>query len=300
MLKLVYEIRVSIPARIDRVSMMDNPREKRSPEAAPHQAGEWSSAGERDIKPPAGDYAQEVAERTAGDRAPALPLFGRGATLALLVWGLLVLAFTSSVAGVTALWPLVPIVGAAVPLVLVFLAVQNSKYQREALCGDEVRTLLVTDDGAERVVPGALLQSNELTPAAARTNLSVTQATEVLERLAGNGHLDVAAVEGSLVYALRDSVRPVPDVESVGNSEAGNEKLPKLSPSAKPLDEPLSEREIEVLRLLASGRTNREISHELYVSHGTVKAHAANIYRKLDVHNRAEMVNRAKALGFVD
>ena len=71
MLKLVYEIRVSIPARIDRVSMMDNPREKRSPEAAPHQAGEWSSAGERDIKPPAGDYAQEVAERTAGDRAPA-------------------------------------------------------------------------------------------------------------------------------------------------------------------------------------------------------------------------------------
>ena len=300
MLKLVYEIRVSIPARIDRVSMMDNPREKRSPEAAPHQAGEWSSAGERDIKPPAGDYAQEVAERTAGDRAPALPLFGRGATLALLVWGLLVLAFTSSVAGVTALWPLVPIVGAAVPLVLVFLAVQHAKYQREALRGDEVRTLLVTDDGAERVVLGALLQSNELTPAAARTNLSVTQATEVLERLAGNGHLDVAAVEGSLVYALRDSVRPVPDVESVGNSEAGNEKLPKLSPSAKPLDEPLSEREIEVLRLLASGRTNREISHELYVSHGTVKAHAANIYRKLDVHNRAEMVNRAKALGFVD
>jgi DNA-binding CsgD family transcriptional regulator len=282
--------------------MMDNPREKWSPEAAPDQAGEWSNAGERDLKPTTGDYAKEVPERTAGDRAPASPLFGRGATLALLVWGLLVLAFTSSVAGATALWPLVPIVGAAVPLVLVFLAVQHAKYQREALRGDEIRTLLVTGDGAERVVLGALLQSNELTPvaAAARTNLSVTQATEVLERLAGNGHLDVAAVEGSLVYALRDGVRPLPDVEPVGNSEPGNENLPELSPSAKPLDEPLSEREIEVLRLLASGRTNREISHELYVSHGTVKAHAANIYRKLDVHNRAEMVNRAKALGFLD
>ena len=92
-----------------------------------------------------------------------------------------------------------PIVGAAVPLVLVFLAVQHAKNQREALRGDEIRTLLVTDDGAERVELGALLQSNELTPvaAASRTNLSVTQATEVLERLAGNGHLDVAAVEGS-------------------------------------------------------------------------------------------------------
>lgn len=281
--------------------MMDNPREKRSPEAAPDQAGDWSNAGERDLKSAAGDYTREVPERTAGDRGPASPLFGRGATLALLAWGLLVLLTTSSIAGVTALWPLVPIVGAAVPLVLVFLAVQHAKNQREALRGDEIRAVLVSEDGGEREVLGALLQSNGLTPAAAaaRTNLSVTQATEVLERLAGNGHLDVTAVEGSLVYALRDSVRPLPAGRSVGSSESWDENRREISPSAEPLDEPLSEREIEVMRLLASGRTNREISHELYVSHGTVKAHAANIYRKLDVHNRAEMVNRAKALGLL-
>ena len=165
--------------------------------------GDWSNVGERDLKPAASDYTQEVTERTAGDRAPASPLFGRGATLALLVWGLLVLVTTNSVAVTTALWPLVTIVGAAVPLVLVFLAVQHAKNQRDTLQGDEIRAVLVSDDGAEREVLGALLQSNGLTSvaAAARTNLSVTQATEVVERLAGNGHLDVTAVDGNLVCA---------------------------------------------------------------------------------------------------
>lgn len=282
--------------------MMDNPREKRSPEAAPAQAGNWSNAGEKDLKPTAGDYTREAPERTEGDHGPASPLFGRGATLALLVWGLLVLVTTNSVASVTVLWPLVPIVGAAVPLILVFLAVQHAKNQREALRGDEIRAVLISDDGGEREVLGALLQSNGLTPAAvaARTNLSVAQATEVLESLAGNAHLDVTAVEGSLIYALRDNVLPAPGGESAGSPESWGESRPELAPSVEPLDEPLSEREIEVMRLLASGRTNREISHELYISHGTAKAHAANIYRKLDVHNRAEMVNRAKALDLLD
>jgi len=214
----------------------------------------------------------------------------------------MVLVTTSSVVRVTALWPLLPIVGAAVPLVLVFLAVQHDKNQREALRGDEIHTALLSDDSAEREMLGALLQRNGLTPAAAaaRTSLSVTRATEVLEGLASNGHLDVTAVEGSLVYALRASGRPLPDAAAVDSAESPDENRQEISLPAAPLDEPLSDREIEVMRLLASGRTSREISHELYVSHGTVKAHAANIYRKLDVHNRAEMLNRSKALGLLD
>lgn len=279
---------------------MDNPREKRNPDAALDQTG----ARERDLEFAAGDDAQEVPERRASDPGPASPLFGHDATLALLVWGFLVLVFTSLVAGagVTALWPLLPVVGAAVPLVLVFLAVQHDKNQREALRGDEIHMVLLSDDGAEREMLGALLQSNGLTPAAAaaRTSLSVTQATEILERLARSGHLDVTAVEGSLIYALRDSGRPLPNAASVGSVESWDENRQEISLSAEALDEPLSEREIEVMRLLASGRTNREISHELYISHGTAKAHAANIYRKLDVHNRAEMLNRAKPLGLLD
>ena len=62
------------------------------------------------------------------------------------------------------------------------------------------------------------------------------------------------------------------------------------------LIEPLSPREIEVLSLIALGKTNKEISVELVVSPGTVKAHTSSIYRKLDVANRTEAVARAREL----
>jgi DNA-binding CsgD family transcriptional regulator len=65
--------------------------------------------------------------------------------------------------------------------------------------------------------------------------------------------------------------------------------------TGKPL-EPLSERELEVLQLLATGRSNREIATELYVATGTVKAHLNNIFRKLEAHSRLEAVTRARDL----
>ena len=66
------------------------------------------------------------------------------------------------------------------------------------------------------------------------------------------------------------------------------------------LIEPLSERELEVLRLIAAGHTNAAIAGELYVVVGTVKAHANNIYGKLGVRNRVQAINRARELGLVD
>ncbi|HWQ83161.1 MAG TPA: LuxR C-terminal-related transcriptional regulator [Anaerolineales bacterium] len=65
------------------------------------------------------------------------------------------------------------------------------------------------------------------------------------------------------------------------------------------LIEPLSQRELEVLRLIALGKTNLEIARQLIVSRGTIKAHAASIYRKLDVTNRTEAVARARQLGIL-
>jgi len=72
-----------------------------------------------------------------------------------------------------------------------------------------------------------------------------------------------------------------------------------VEPSGQPLVEPLSQRELEVLQLIALGRTNEEIARQLVVARGTVKAHAAHIYRKLDVANRIEAVARARQLGLL-
>jgi LuxR family maltose regulon positive regulatory protein len=65
------------------------------------------------------------------------------------------------------------------------------------------------------------------------------------------------------------------------------------------LIEPLSERELEVLQLMAEGLTNPEIASRLFLSLHTVKTHARNIYGKLDVHNRTQAVTSARALGIL-
>ena len=65
------------------------------------------------------------------------------------------------------------------------------------------------------------------------------------------------------------------------------------------LFDPLSPREQEVLHLLALGKTNSEIAQQLIVARGTIKAHTASIYRKLDASNRTEAVARARQLGIL-
>jgi predicted ATPase/DNA-binding CsgD family transcriptional regulator/Tfp pilus assembly protein PilF len=64
----------------------------------------------------------------------------------------------------------------------------------------------------------------------------------------------------------------------------------------QPLVEPLSERELEVLSLVARGLSNREIAGELALALGTVKSHLHNIYQKLDADNRTEAVTLARTL----
>ena len=67
----------------------------------------------------------------------------------------------------------------------------------------------------------------------------------------------------------------------------------------QPLIEPLSEREQEVLQLIAAGLSNREIAERLFITVGTVKRHVNNIYGKLDVHSRTQAVARAQELELI-
>jgi DNA-binding NarL/FixJ family response regulator len=70
-----------------------------------------------------------------------------------------------------------------------------------------------------------------------------------------------------------------------------------FAPRAEQPSTPLSEREREVLSLIASGATNKEIAQRLYLSPHTVKEHTSSLYRKLKARNRAEAVQRAERLG---
>jgi LuxR family maltose regulon positive regulatory protein len=69
--------------------------------------------------------------------------------------------------------------------------------------------------------------------------------------------------------------------------------------SQQPLIEPLTERELEVLHLLADGMSNQEIARKLVVALGTAKTHTASLYRKLDVVSRTQAVARARELGIL-
>ena len=80
--------------------------------------------------------------------------------------------------------------------------------------------------------------------------------------------------------------------------EQGAERQP-ARPSAYVPVEALSAREREVLRLIASGASNRDVARELVVSLGTVKKHLNNIFAKLDAHSRTQAVARAREAGLL-
>lgn len=74
----------------------------------------------------------------------------------------------------------------------------------------------------------------------------------------------------------------------------------QAQPIAFPFVDPLSLRELEILRLIAGGATNQEIAGRLVITLGTVKSHINHILRKLEAHNRTAAVARARELGLLE
>jgi DNA-binding NarL/FixJ family response regulator len=81
-------------------------------------------------------------------------------------------------------------------------------------------------------------------------------------------------------------------IESLPGNTLQTWPVPAISPPA--LVEPLSERELEVLRLVAEGLSNRQIAERLVVTRSTVKKHLEHIYSKLDAHSRTAASARAR------
>jgi DNA-binding NarL/FixJ family response regulator len=78
-------------------------------------------------------------------------------------------------------------------------------------------------------------------------------------------------------------------------------QLPDAAAPARPqpLAVPLSDRELEVLRLLAEGRSNREIAAAVFLAEGTVKNHVSAVLTKLGARDRTQAALRARALGLL-
>ena len=82
-------------------------------------------------------------------------------------------------------------------------------------------------------------------------------------------------------------------------SDAGLQTSRSPQLSGRPLTEPLTPRECELLQLLAAGLSYQEIAERLTIAVGSVKSHSHNIYAKLCVHNRAQATLRATELGLL-
>ena len=112
-----------------------------------------------------------------------------------------------------------------------------------------------------------------------------------------SGYLVKEAADAELVQALRDVAagrRYVHPLLGARLAEA------EAQSGGRPQADPLSEREHEVLRLLALGHTNQEIATMLFISVRTAETHRAHIMRKLGLSTRAEIVRYALATGHVE
>ena len=190
----------------------------------------------------------------------------------------------------TTFWWIVPVLGTVMPIALVMLDRPCLLYERP-------------DDRKikEQELLEALVERGALSPttAAVRTSLTVDEASKMFEELARKGHMNLRVENGIMAYALRDRDDTLDNVSTPPAAESESDGAPRRLGARNQLAEPLSERELEVLSLLASGRTNSEVARDLFVSVGTVKSHTGNIYRKLDAKNRAEAVSRAGDLNLL-
>ena len=123
----------------------------------------------------------------------------------------------------------------------------------------------------------------------------------VLTTFDGDEDIYRAIQAGARGYLLKDVPREAL-MDSIRRVHAGETSVPlhlvaKLANRVS--GETLSEREIEVLKLMAQGNSNKEIATALFISEGTVKSHGKSIFAKLNVRSRTEAVAEATRRGFL-
>jgi len=131
--------------------------------------------------------------------------------------------------------------------------------------------------------------------------------TEAVTLARRPGYVRVFADEGAPMHALLSAVPPdgmdpgYLDTlrHACGQAAVAPQRRRAAAVPAPGLAEPLTDRELEVLRLIAAGRSNQRIAHELVVALDTVKKHVTHVLGKLDAANRTEAAARARELGLI-
>ena len=209
------------------------------------------------------------------------------------------------------------------------LIADDQRLMREGLAtllalAEDIDIVAQAGDGAEAIElakaqrPDVILMDIQMPRVngveATRTIRSILPATQIiiLTTFDDDEYLLAGLRAGACGYLLKDmpSEQLADAVRSAakGQSPIGPEMARKLvdlvthSPigsSAPANASELSEREIEVLRLIADGLSNKEIAEKLFIAEGTAKNHVSNILSKLEARDRAQAVSRAKELGLL-
>ncbi|HEV7196225.1 MAG TPA: response regulator transcription factor [Pedococcus sp.] len=212
------------------------------------------------------------------------------------------------------------------------LVVDDQTLFREALTTllgvrDEVEVVGAVGDGAQALEAVALLRPDVvlmdlrmpvLDGVATTRRLAVEHPDVrvlVLTTFDGDDEVFPALRAGAVGYLLKDATasRLVEAVqaaalgESVLQPSVATKLIARVSqlpdppavPRPQPLVDPLTERELDVLRAVADGLSNREAAALLFLSEGTVKNHVTNVLAKLGVRDRTQAALRARALGLL-
>ncbi|HVP21479.1 MAG TPA: LuxR C-terminal-related transcriptional regulator [Anaerolineaceae bacterium] len=133
--------------------------------------------------------------------------------------------------------------------------------------------------------------------------LAIESLGKALELAEPEGYIQTFLDEGkTMARLIHEYIRRKGGTEFSRNLLLASQQRKTFTLAAHPgskLVEPLSEREEEVLALLAEGLSNQEIATKLYLSLRTIKFHTGNIYNKLGVKSRSEAVSRARKLGLL-